>query len=306
MLEEVLVILGGMCVRAMMSIHNHSGQASPPIYGDYEAQRHWQEITVNLPVSEWYFDTKHNNLTYWGLDYPPLTAYHSWIIGKVAQLLNPSYIELNESHGFESTSHKSFMRYTVLVSDLLVLAPAAILFARAAHMQDANCKDQTAIRKSLVTLSLLLSYPGLILIDNGHFQYNNMSLGLMLAAVACLIHFKDCVASILFVAALNYKQMELYHALPFFSYLLGRCASQSSWSKSIGKLTAIGVSVILSFIFIWLPFLLWPMGANHLLQVMSKIRARFHGERGFPRILIAFSLYTKCLVPYHYSLFCYR
>jgi hypothetical protein len=24
-----------------------------PMFGDFEAQRHWMEITVNLPVSEW-------------------------------------------------------------------------------------------------------------------------------------------------------------------------------------------------------------------------------------------------------------
>lgn len=24
------------------------------MYGDYEAQRHWQEITYNLPVKQWY------------------------------------------------------------------------------------------------------------------------------------------------------------------------------------------------------------------------------------------------------------
>jgi hypothetical protein len=29
--------------------HNH-----PPKYGDYEAQRHWMEITVNLPIRDWW------------------------------------------------------------------------------------------------------------------------------------------------------------------------------------------------------------------------------------------------------------
>lgn len=31
----------------------HSGQADPPRFGDYEAQRHWMEITVNLAPAEW-------------------------------------------------------------------------------------------------------------------------------------------------------------------------------------------------------------------------------------------------------------
>jgi alpha-1,3-glucosyltransferase len=47
------------------------------MYGDFEAQRHWMEITTRLPVSQWYF----HDLEWWGLDYPPLTAYHSWVLG---------------------------------------------------------------------------------------------------------------------------------------------------------------------------------------------------------------------------------
>lgn len=68
------------------------------MFGDFEAQRHWMEITVNLPVNEWlkmllkiklnffyfrYQNSSSNNLSYWGLDYPLLTAYHSYICGWV-------------------------------------------------------------------------------------------------------------------------------------------------------------------------------------------------------------------------------
>lgn len=49
------------------------------MYGDFEAQRHWMEITIHLPLSKWYT----YDLPYWGLDYPPLTAYHSWLLGKL-------------------------------------------------------------------------------------------------------------------------------------------------------------------------------------------------------------------------------
>lgn len=30
------------------------GMGKPPRYGDYEAQRHWMEITINLPPSQWH------------------------------------------------------------------------------------------------------------------------------------------------------------------------------------------------------------------------------------------------------------
>lgn len=50
-----------------------------------------------------------------------------------------------------------------------------------------------------------------------------MSLGLALWAVLCLCHDWDLLGSVAFCLALNYKQMELYHSLPFFCYLLGKC-----------------------------------------------------------------------------------
>jgi alpha-1,3-glucosyltransferase len=55
------------------------GQGIPPMFGDYEAQRHWMELTNHLPTRQWY----KYDLQYWGLDYPPLTAYHSWLCGKM-------------------------------------------------------------------------------------------------------------------------------------------------------------------------------------------------------------------------------
>ena len=30
-----------------------AGAGKPPLYGDYEAQRHWMEITINVPVNKW-------------------------------------------------------------------------------------------------------------------------------------------------------------------------------------------------------------------------------------------------------------
>lgn len=54
-----------------------TGFQTPPLFGDYEAQRHWMELTIHLPITKWY----RYDLQWWGLDYPPLTAYHSWLCG---------------------------------------------------------------------------------------------------------------------------------------------------------------------------------------------------------------------------------
>ena len=36
-----------------LNVHLAAGKGKPPMFGDYEAQRHWMEITYNLPVDEW-------------------------------------------------------------------------------------------------------------------------------------------------------------------------------------------------------------------------------------------------------------
>ena len=34
-------------------LHPYTGAGRPPMYGDYEAQRHWMEITYNLNPRKW-------------------------------------------------------------------------------------------------------------------------------------------------------------------------------------------------------------------------------------------------------------
>ena len=249
MKSYAIITLLGLFLRWSVSLFPYSGAGKSPMYGDYEAQRHWQEITVNLDISKWYINSTHNDLMYWGLDYPPLTAYHSFICGKVAKLINPAFVALNSSRGFESASHKLFMRYTVFVTDLLIYIPAAFLFC-SLGVRSADEKS-----KALQCFSSLILYPGIYLIDYGHFQYNNVSLGLFILAVALIMSNYDILGGISFVFALNYKQMELYHALPIFVFYLGKYYKFNGIIMFIVKVLFLGAMVILAFGACWYPFL---------------------------------------------------
>ncbi|XP_028589057.2 dolichyl pyrophosphate Man9GlcNAc2 alpha-1,3-glucosyltransferase isoform X1 [Podarcis muralis] len=261
-----ITALLGLLVRWTVSLGSYSGAGKPPMYGDYEAQRHWQEVTYNLPVKQWYFNTSDNNLQYWGLDYPPLTAYHSLLCAYVAKLINPDWIALHTSRGYESQPHKLFMRATVFVADMLVYIPAVILYC-------CYLKETSAKRKISSALCILL-YPGLILIDYGHFQYNSVSLGFALWGVLCLSYDLDLLGSIAFCLALNYKQMELYHSLPFFSYLLGKCFKKGLVGKGLLLLTKLGFTVGVSFALCWLPF------CTDVEQILQVFRRLFPVDRG--------------------------
>ena len=135
-----------------------------------------------------------------------------------------------------------------MLMDLLIFIPATWIFVKSQKSSSHECQIQN--------LAMFLVYPGLILIDHGHFQYNNVSLGLFILGVGFILKNRILWASMTFVLALSYKQMELYHALPFFFYLLGLCLrKEPTWSSALTKLTKIGAVVILTFGIVWWPFL---------------------------------------------------
>ena len=82
----ILIILISFLFRALVALGGYSGYNDPPQFGDYEAQRHWMELTLHTPTKEWYIYTDHNSPKYWPIDYPPLTAYVSYLFGYVEMI----------------------------------------------------------------------------------------------------------------------------------------------------------------------------------------------------------------------------
>ena len=154
-------VLFAVLLRWCISLWPYSGAHSPPLFGDYEAQRHWMELTIQLPLSEWYFPSPRNDIYYWGLDYPPLTAYVSYMMGRILSYLDPEMLLLHSSRGYESEQSKTFMRLTVLISDLLLYFPALFFFLKIRNGKGIEIKEMWR------TMAL---FPALVLIDHGHFQ----------------------------------------------------------------------------------------------------------------------------------------
>lgn len=129
--------------------------------GDLEAQRHWLSLTssalvssypslsplapsleASVPVAGWYFASP----GYWALDYPPLTAYHSFLVGSIARVSSREsrrYVEARPDEGMELEAWeermrvlekeggmKVWLRASVLVGDLLVWVSAVRSWCR--------------------------------------------------------------------------------------------------------------------------------------------------------------------------------
>ena len=78
----------------------------------------------------------------------------------------------------------------------------------------------------------------------------------------------DILGSVAFSLALSYKQMELYHALPFFFFLLGKAFRGERPGQ---KVVLLGVTVVATFGICWLPFL---TSRDLVFQVFSRLEKR--------------------------------
>lgn len=254
---------------------NHHG--SKTAYGgDYEAQRHWMELTLHLPISQWY----KYDVSYWGLDYPPLIAYGSYAMGWISsKLVGEESVALFDSRGYEDPVHKAFMRSTVIFWDAFVYFPMVYLIAK---RMGQGCHDRTL----QICLGAMIQ-PSLVAIDNGHFQYNNVCLGLALGAfhfmtLADNIGVYDVFGSILFCLALNWKQMTLYYAPAVFAFLLGKCFRQKAGAEVLRSIAILGVAVISTFFTLWFPFYYYRQEPSEsVLEVFGPILRRiFPFSRG--------------------------
>ncbi|KAG8860864.1 Glucosyltransferase-like protein [Tulasnella sp. 330] len=251
-------IAAAVWIRWSVGLAGYSGHATPPMYGDYEAQRHWMEITLHLPMREWYS----YDLPYWGLDYPPLTAYISYVCGLVANAVNPAWVALDSSRGFEDPPSKVFMRASVLALDLMLYIPAAVWFTR-------SWWSWRSRRTQNLALLTILLQPALILIDNGHFQYNSVMLGFTLLSLDFIYSGHDILAAVSFVLSLCFKQMALYYSPAIFAYLLGRCITRTPYQGLI-HLSRISATTVISFTILFSPFIFTSF-PSLLLQSITRI-----------------------------------
>lgn len=282
-----MVIIFAIIIRSAIGFGSYSGFHCPPMFGDFEAQRHWLEITQHLPVGSWYY----YDLQYWGLDYPPLTAYHSLILGKIGSLINRSWFELVTSRGNESAELKSYMRFTVILSELLVYFPAIFAFTK----YNGKIIKQSPIDQTIAA-SAILFQPATMLIDHGHFQYNTVMLGLMLWSLNNLNYNNYLLASFFFVMSLGFKQMALYYSPIIFFYLLGKCINLKARRINFFRLFTIGISTVLSFLVLFAPLYIFGNFQN----VLQSIHRIFPFARGLFEDKVAnFWCFTNILIKYN-------
>ncbi|KAL7419523.1 Glucosyltransferase-like protein [Cryptotrichosporon argae] len=240
-----LGLVGVGVFKSAVGMGGFSGQGQLPMHGDFEAQRHWMEITLHRPMSEWYTYSP----DWWQLDYPPLTAYVSYMCGYLGSLFDPAWFALDTSRRNEAAPLVHFMRMTVLVLEAVVWWSAVVVWLRAQARREGR-----TWRAQLVGVLTVLLQPGLALIDNGHFQYNSVLLGLSVYTLHFLQAGQDVRACVAFSLALGFKQMGLYYAPAVGCYLLGKCVNLG-WPHGLAHFAKLAAATSLTFAALYAPWL---------------------------------------------------
>lgn len=272
-----------LLLKSLIGLYGYSGEGVAPKFGDYEAQRHWMEITVNVEPKLWYTDSESNPNTYWPIDYPPLSAYYSYVWGMFFKALMPDSINLFTSRGYESIGHKILMRFSVLVSDILFfhLPVCFITYLLLLHKKNKNIHSYVNF---FISNTIFLLSPIFMIIDHGHFQYNCVMHGLYLLALYFLYSEYFILAIFTYSLCLNFKQMGLYYALPFPVFVL-----KLLWSRMnkinfnnililFLQILKYGIFTILSFLIIWAPWILNNTYSDVLKRIFPVWRGVFEDK----------------------------
>ncbi|KAJ4825488.1 hypothetical protein Tsubulata_025507 [Turnera subulata] len=204
---------------------------------DFEVHRHWLALTHSLPLSQWYLD----ETSPWTLDYPPFFAYFEYFLSFFARFVDPQIVHIHEGLNYKSNAVIYFQRVSVILSDLSLLYGV--------YRLTRNLEP----RKKVLLWVLVVWSPGLVIVDNMHFQYNGFLLGLQLLSISYLQEGRDLMGGFFFAVLLCFKHLFAVAAPVFFVYLL-RHYCWKGLVKGFGRLSAMGAVVVAVFAASYGPF----------------------------------------------------
>ncbi|KAF9586412.1 glycosyl transferase [Lunasporangiospora selenospora] len=195
----------------------------------------------------------------WTLDYPPFFAWFEKLLAQFAVLVDPKIVQV-DNLGYDTLATIYFQRTTVIVSEL-------VLFWALQRML--TVMGNRPLQK-IISWSLMLN-PGLLMVDNMHFQYNGLLYGILIHSLVDAKQGRLLRSGILFAILLNFKHIYLYIALPYFAFLLRAYCFENSGNSIRAfrplHFLALGFSVIAIFAASLGPFVVM----NQLPQLASRL-----------------------------------
>lgn len=268
---------------------------------DFDVHRNWLAITRHLPLGEWYFDDVGGGTVH-TLDYPPLFAFFEWSLGNnraADALLESGWLDarclelLPDGDNEPSDRCVRYQRGTVVLGD-------ALLFAGAHLAASAFAKSCGGVAPR-VTFLLIVTNPGLLMLDHVHFQYNGMMLGLLLASIGCMVRGSESrvdrsgefvdkgqqrwelLGAAAFGLLLAMKHLYMTLAPLYFFYLLGRHCFVAGKTTGRGddggcsvrfsqqRLLVLAAVTLVCFVGPFVPFLVQPDPLGQMQQILKRL-----------------------------------
>ncbi|KAF9969342.1 glycosyl transferase [Actinomortierella ambigua] len=219
----------------------------------------------------------------WTLDYPPFFAWFEKLLSFFGAMVDPAMLKVDNLE-YASTATVYFQRTTVIVSELVLFWALQRLL---------TVMGNRPLQK-LINWSLFLN-PGLLMVDNMHFQYNGFLYGILIHSLVDAKLGKLLRSGILFAVLLNFKHIFLYIAPSYFVFLLrAYCFENSensirarSWISAFRptRLIVLGLSVVTVF-----ALSLGPFAAMH--QIPQLAARLFPFKRGLTHSYWAANLWA--------------
>lgn len=218
----------------------------------------------------------------WTLDYPPLFAYFELFLSQIAYYFDKNMLKVyltNLKQIFEK-SYRSmttiiFQRISVILSEVVLLISIFLFKSKSNHLSYLIFY----FSQNSVIYYIFLFNPCLLLVDNIHFQYNGMLIGLLLISIYFISRGQDYFGAIFFIILFNFKHLFILLAPVYGIYLLKHyCIDRSS----IINFLVMGFTVIvcnlcsisLAMLFLYYPFI---SSFTDLQQIFSRL---FPFQRG--------------------------
>jgi len=265
---------------------------------DFDVHRNWLAITKCLPLKLWYFDDV-NGTTVHTLDYPPLFAFFEYSLSNnyiTSSLLDSGWLDtrcfglLPDDDNDPSNNCIKFQRITVILSDVILFAGAYAATKSISTLGEKGCG-----LAPYFTFLLIVTNPGLIMLDHVHFQYNGALLGLLLLSIACMVRGAstrviennrlkqidqrwEVLSAACFGLLLAAKHLYLILAPLYFCYLLRRHCfiiemkeKDAVVSFSLRRLLVLGMVTLLCFLGPFVPFMMQSNPTEQLQQIMARL-----------------------------------
>ncbi|KAL9180745.1 hypothetical protein ACHAXT_011198 [Thalassiosira profunda] len=253
---------------------------------DFDVHRNWLALTSKLPLADWYFDNV-GGTTVHTLDYPPLFAFFEAALSNnhvTTSLLENGWLDerclalLPDDDNAPSERCIRFHRATVILSDVVLFLGAYLAVHSMALVGDKRC-----VRAPQMTFLLIVTNPGLIMLDHIHFQYNGMLLGVLLASIAFIVRGQtdqrwELLGAATFASLLAMKHLYLMLAPLYFVYLLRRhcfvaktIGNETAAFFSVGRLAVLGAVTLACFLGPFIPFLMQSDPTGQMQQIMKRL-----------------------------------